>query len=137
MPSWGVEGMPRWSAAPPDKNPERVVLADVMQDGVYKVQLAYVEDCSSLPTALAAMLLGIGTDELIRYLSDGMISVGQERVAMVIESTCVQRRSTSGSLTVKITNKPMMQIPIRMGAKGEFREVLKLRSTNGRFTVVP
>ena len=43
----------------------RIVLSDTIRDGSFKISLSYVEDCATLPTALAAALLGIGGEALV------------------------------------------------------------------------
>lgn len=134
-PSWGSYGTPRWSAAGRKRNPERIVLPDAMEDGRYPVLLSYVEDCSSLPTALTALLLGIGSEALVDYLSDGEVPLDPDEVAAAVETACVNRRSANARLTVTINGAPVATPPFSLEAKGDFVTALTLVRTAGRFTV--
>lgn len=136
-PSWGSFGLPRWSASPPSNNPERILLSGVQEDGDFPVLLSYLEDCASLPTALVALLLGIGVEELGLYLSDGSVTVDGAEFARAVESTCVQRKSAGARLTVTINGSPVYDQPVELAQKGDFVTPIVLRRQGAVFSVVP
>lgn len=136
-PSWGNLGTPRWSSAPPANNPERIILAGVQQDGDFPVILSYLEDCASLPTALTALLLGIGVEELGLYLSDGGVNVDGAEFARAVESTCVQRKSAGARLKVTINGNAVYDQAVALSQKGQTVAPLVLRRQGSIFSVVP
>lgn len=133
--AWGAYGAARWSAGPRD-NPERVVLGRTMQDGEYIVSLSYVEDCSTLPTALTAALLGIGVDELVGALSEDSIEIDPTQLQSAVTQTCAGRSSTRATLVTTIDGTPADQREVRLNQKGDLIPALKLRVVNGRFSVL-
>lgn len=135
MGSWGAYGAARWSA-PPGDNPERVVLGRVMQDGEFVVSLSYVEDCSTLPTALTAALLGIGADELVRALSEDQVAIDPTQLASAIQRACAQRSSTTATLVTTVDGAMVDSRQVRLSQKGDLVPALKLRVSNGRFSVI-
>ncbi len=132
---WGAEGTARWSASGADKNPERILLTDSMAEGTYPVLLNYIEDCATLPTALTASLLGIGTDELVDYLSEGEVMIDEARVAAAIQQACVDRRSVTATLIVTIDGLPVDEVNINLPEKGALQTGLSLVRENGTFRV--
>lgn len=134
-PSWGAFGSPRWSAQGTKENPERIVLPDAMQDGRYLVTLSYQEDCSTLPTALVAQLLGIGADELIDYLSDGGIGVDPDMLADAVAQTCLNRSRPNATVVVSINGAVARELPVELRMKGDLVEALRLVRNNGNFAV--
>ena len=67
---------------PPLQNPQRVILSDTMVDATWRIELSYLEDCDSLPSAVLAGLLGISTDLLVDYFA-GRGAAGRRRPAGV------------------------------------------------------
>ncbi|MBI4819248.1 MAG: choice-of-anchor D domain-containing protein [Deltaproteobacteria bacterium] len=131
-PDWGPEGQPRWTGSSAAGS-ERIVLAGATQDGEYTISAQYIEDCSSLPTQLAARLLGIGSHELTEYFSDGDVTLDANRVAGVVSSLCVNRSAGSGTLDVRI-NGALNTFPLSLPAKGSTDSVRLIRA-DGRFRV--
>lgn len=133
--AWGAAGAARWSAGPGD-NPERVVLGRTMQDGEYAVSLSYVEDCSTLPTALTAAILGIGVDELVGALSEDSVMIDPTQLQSAVTRTCAQRTSARATLVTTIDGASEDQREVRLNQKGDLIPALRLRVVNGRFSVV-
>lgn len=132
--AWGAYGAARWSA-PPGDNPERVVLGRATQDGEYVVNLSYVEDCSTLPTALTAALLGIGADELVQALSDGAVVIDPSQLASAVQRACAQRSSSQATVITTIDGTQVDSRRVRLNQKGDLIPALRLTVNNGRFTV--
>ena len=85
--NWGNFGTASWLAFAPKEEPERIILSDALQDGTYRVQVNYVNDCKSLPTQLVASVLGISVEALLAYLTGGLTIPGGN-VADVISQLC-------------------------------------------------
>ncbi len=136
-PTWGSFGSPRWTAAPPEKNPERIILSGAQEDGDFPVLLTYLQDCASLPTALTALVLGIGVTELGDYLSDGSVAIDGVEFANAVEETCVQRKSAGAHLVVTINGAPVYDQPVQLSSKGDFATPVVLRRQGSVFSVVP
>ena|GEM_PF-1466070 len=132
---WGTRGNCTWSGTPPKENPERFVLSQVTEDGTYLIKLNYIEDCATLPTALAASLLGLGTEALVEELSDGQATAGREDVANVIEEVCAERRSTTASLTIRKNGQIIAEQSFRVEAKGALVDAFTLTRNNGQFSI--
>lgn len=135
MPDWGSYGRPRWSASGSKENPERILLPDAAEDGRFPVMLTYVEDCSTLPTALTAELLGLGTDELVDYLSEGEVDIDPAELSAAVESTCINRSGANARVKVTINGAPAAEVPVGLSAKGDSVVGLTLVRTNGSFSV--
>ena len=133
-PSWGMFGNPRWSASGNKENPERIVLPDAMMDGRFEVTLTYVEDCSTLPTALTAELLGLGADELVDYLSEGGVGIDPQMLAEAVAETCINRSTPDARLVVSINGLPAYDMPVALAVKGDLVNPVVLVRTNGSFT---
>lgn len=136
-PIWGSLGLPRWSASPPEYNPERVLLSGVQEDGDFPVILTYLQDCASLPTALTALFLGIGVEELGLYLSDGGVNLDGAEFARAVESTCVQRRGAGARLKVTINGNIVYDQAVELSQKGQSATPVVLRRQGAVFSVVP
>jgi hypothetical protein len=134
-PSWGAFGNPRWSATGAKENPERILLPDSMMDGRYEVTLSYIEDCSTLPTALAADLLGLGADELIDYLSEGGVGIDPEMLSDAIAETCINHSSPDARLIVTINGAVASDAPVELRMKGDLVNPVVLVRTNGNFAI--
>ncbi len=134
-PNWNQYGRPTWAGSAPKENPERIILPDAMADGRYAVSVSYVEDCKTLPTALTASLLGIGTDALVDYLSEGEVVLDPNDVASAVSTACAERDDTGVQLTVYVNGAPVGQRSVRLAQKGELVEALVLVRTNGFFSV--
>ncbi len=133
--SWGELGACRWTGSGPFENPERIVLSDVIRDGRYPVLLSYEEDCSSLPTALTAALLGIGVDELVDALTEEDTRLPPGALAAAIEQACVRRRSAPGTLTVRANGNVLSNRPVEPAARGDQLRPLVLVRGPGGFSV--
>ena len=134
-PDWGMFGRPAWSAAGQKENPERILLPDAMADGRFPITVSYVEDCKTLPTALTASLLGIGTDALIDYLADEDIPLDPDQVSEAVETACAQRDSTDVRIDIFVNGAPVGQRMLRLAQKGELLTAATVVRTNGFFSV--
>lgn len=133
--NWSPYGTPTWLAFPPKEEPERVVLADAMTDGTYRVQLQYLESCKSVPTALLAGLLGISIDVLIGYLSGGSIPVNAADITKFIERLCLSHDGTSATVKVSVNGKLIKEKTVSLAKKGDSVYALDLVRANGKFSV--
>ncbi len=133
--NWGPHGMPSWTASPPKRNPQRIVLPGASQDGRFIVSLSYLEDCATLPTALTAALLGLGVEELSDALSEDMFPLPREDVAAAIEQACVDRRATNATLIFTANGAPIGMRSARLGVKGELQQPAVVVLKAGRFSL--
>ncbi len=133
--NWGNFGHPSWLAFAPKEEPERIILADAMTDGTWRVMLTYQEDCSSIPTALLAGLLGISVDVLIDYLSGGTVPINGGDVARLISQVCLQHKASGSQVRVFVNGAMIAEKNVSIGRKGDSLYVLDLVRTNGTFTV--
>lgn len=132
---WAPYGQAQWISFPPKNEPQRVILDNVMQDGTFRVQVNYLEDCSSIPTGILAGLLGISVDVLIGYLSGGTTQVDPTQVAMYIEQTCLNHDSSNATVRVWINGMLTKEKTVTLGQKGDSSYAVDLIRTNGAFTV--
>jgi Abnormal spindle-like microcephaly-assoc'd, ASPM-SPD-2-Hydin len=133
--NWGSYGSPSWLAFAPKEEPERIVLADSRQDGIYRVQLTYQQDCKSLPTEVLAGLLGISIDALITLLGGGAIPIGGQDISQLIKNICLSRGSTTASVRVFVNGTEAATKSVSLGRLGDSTYALDLVRTNGVFTV--
>jgi hypothetical protein len=133
--NWGAFGNPTWIAFGQHEEPERIVLPDAQQDGVYRVMLQYAEDCSSVPTGLVAAVLGISLDALIAYLSGGLINLDSQQISDAIDDLCVNHSSASVTVAVYVNGNIVAEVPARLSRKGDYLYALDLVRQGGQFTV--
>ena len=134
--NWGAFGTPTWLGLGATEEPERVVLVGAQQDGVYRVMLNYVEDCASLPSAVASAILGIGIDVLIgAVLGTAIPGLSGDRISEVIDQICFDHESSSVTITVYVNGQIIREIPTRLSRKGDFNYPVDLVRQNGQFTV--
>ncbi len=134
--SFGRAGQAAWTSLAAGGKRQRIVLSSAMDDGEYPLRFAYDEDCSSLPTALAATLLGIGTEALVDYLSEGEAMVDPTEVEEVITEVCAGRRALTVGVSVRIDGTEVMTQQIRLPNRGAIVSPLALVRQGARFTVV-
>ena len=135
---WGAFGNPFWTAFGPKEEPERIVLPNAGQDGTYRVFLTYQEDCSSVPTALVASLLGVSIDVLLLALTQGGIpGISGDRIADVISDVCFSRSGSSVTVTVTVNGAIVAETPVTLGHKGDFVYAVDLVRSGGQFSVEP
>jgi hypothetical protein len=133
--NWGAYGSPAWISFAPKEEPERIVLPGVTQDGTFRVMLSYQEDCASLPTDLAAGLLGISVDVLIAYLSGGAsIPVGGAQVGQLIGDVCLSKKNSNATVRVYTNGALIKEKTVSLSKKGDTTYALDLVRTNGVFT---
>ncbi|MGA9524657.1 MAG: choice-of-anchor D domain-containing protein [Myxococcaceae bacterium] len=134
--NWGSYGSPTWISFGAKEEPERIVLADAQQDGTYRVMLQYAEDCASLPTELAAGVLGISVDALIAYLTGGagtgVIDGGD--LAEMIQNLCLDHRNTNVTVRAFVNGALINEKTVTLGKKGETTYVLDLVRSGGTFS---
>jgi hypothetical protein len=132
--NWGNFGKPTWLSFAPKEEPERIVLADSMNDGTYRVMLQYVESCSSIPTGLLAGLLGISTEVLIAYLSGGTVPVQSDDVSKLVEKICLSNSSSSATVRAYVNGTLIKEKTVSLSKKGDSVYALDLVRLNGVFT---
>lgn len=134
--NWGNFGTASWLAFAPKEEPERIILADSRQDGTYRVQVSYLNDCASLPTELMAGILGISVEALIGYLTGGITIPGQD-VGDLIQSLCFDKSGTAVTVKVFINGVLTAEKNTTLGRKGDTTYVLDLIRNNATFSVAP
>lgn len=132
--NWGNFGTASWLAFAPKEEPERIILADSRQDGTYRVQVSYLNDCASLPTELMAGILGISVEALIGYLTGG-ITIPGSNVGDLIQSICFQKKSTAVTVKVFINGNLTAERNATLGRLGDTTYVLDLVRNNAAFSV--
>lgn len=132
--NWGNFGTASWLAFAPKEEPERIILADSRQDGTYRVQVSYQNDCSSLPTELTAGILGISVEALLAYLTGGITIPGQD-VGDIISSVCFSKSSTTVTVKVFINGTLTAERNATLGRRGDTTYVLDLVRNNATFSV--
>ncbi|MBI2374620.1 MAG: choice-of-anchor D domain-containing protein [Deltaproteobacteria bacterium] len=133
--NWGAFGTPSWVSFGVVGEPERVVLPNAQQDGIYRALLTYNEDCSFIPSGLLAAVLGISVDILINALLGGSIGIGGDDVSNAIDDVCFDHDASSATLTVFINGTIIAEKTIRMANKGDTVYALDLVRSGGVFTV--
>ncbi len=134
--NWMGFGQPTWLGLGATEEPERIVLVGANQDGVYRVMLNYIEDCSSLPSAVASAILGIGIDVLIGAILGATIpGLSGDRISDVIDDICFSHSSSSVTITVTVNGQIVSEIPTQLSRKGDFSYPVDLIRQNGQFTV--
>ncbi len=135
---WNEFGRPTWLAFGAKEEPERIVLADFSRDGTYRVQLAYVEDCSSVPSGLVAAVLGISVEALISYLTGGnTLGITGGQLSDVVESLCLARSSSAATVTVFVNGDVVTEVPVVLGAKNDAVYAADIIVAGGQVSVVP
>lgn len=132
--NWGNYGNATWLAFAPKEEPERIVLADSIQDGTYRVMLSYQEDCSSIPTELLAGVLGISVDALITYLSSGVINVNGQDIGQLISQVCLSHSASNATVKVYVNGTLVKEKTVSLSKKGDTTYALDLVRANGVFT---
>jgi hypothetical protein len=133
--NWGTYGTPSWISFAPKEEPERIILADARQDGVYRVMLSYQQDCKSIPTELLAGLLGISTEVLVNILSGGAIPLPGQDIGNLIKNVCLSRGSTTAAVRVYVNGMLISEKNASLGRLGDTTYILDLVRNNGTFTV--
>ncbi len=132
---WQSYGNADWLAFPPKEEPERIILSDTMIDATYRIQLTYVEDCSSLPSALLAGLLGISTDLLIDYFAGGAIpGISGQQIADLISQVCFSHDPSNATVDVYVNGVLIKEATATLQHKGDTLYILDPLRTNGHFT---
>jgi hypothetical protein len=132
--NWGTYGSPSWFAFGPKENPQRVILPDSQHDGTYRVMLQYGEDCSSLPTALTAGLLGISVDLLIGYFTGGVSPIPGQDIAATIASVCLSHSGSDATVKAYVNGTLVKEKTVHLGRKGDTTYAMDLVRTSGAFT---
>lgn len=134
--NWGAYGLPTWLAFPPKEEPERIILAEAAQDGVYRVSVSYIEDCSTLPSGLVAGLLGITVDALITSVSSGAVNINGQDLAKVIAENCTGRSATQVSIKVAVNGQERDERTFNLNKRGDrIPQAFEIVRQNGTFTV--
>jgi hypothetical protein len=134
--NWMAFGQPTWLGLGPTEEPERIVLVGANQDGVYRVMLNYMEDCSSLPSAVASAILGIGIDVLIGAILGGTIpGLSGDRISDVIDDICFDHSSSAVTITITVNGQIVSEVPAQLSRKGDFLYPVDLVRQGGQFMV--
>ncbi|MCC6335392.1 MAG: choice-of-anchor D domain-containing protein [Myxococcales bacterium] len=133
--NWGAYGTPTWLAFAPKEEPERIVLADAMQDGTWRVMISYQADCSSLPTQLLAGLLGISVDLLIDYLTGGVVNIPGQDIGQLISQICLSTKGTNVNVKAYVNGTLIGERQASLARKGDSTYALDLVRTGGTFTI--
>lgn len=135
-PMWGPHGTPSWIGLGPTEEPERVVLFGTNQDGVYRVMVQYMEDCSSLPSGVLSAILGVGIDVLIGVLLGTPVpGIDGGRISDIIDDICFDHSSSTVTLTIFVNGQIIAEIPTSLSRKGDYRYPVELVRSGGVFTV--
>lgn len=132
--NWGAYGKPSWLSFAPKEEPERIVLADSMTDGKYRVMLQYVESCASIPTGLLAGLLGISTEVLVGYLSGGAIPIDGEDVSKLVAQICLSNKASNATVRAYVNGALIKEKTVNLAKRGDSVYALDLVRLNGVFT---
>lgn len=132
--NWGNYGSPTWIGFGPKREPERIVLSDVTQDGTWRVMVQYQEDCSSLPSEMTAGLLGISADLLLQYLTGGVGDIDSGEVSDAISQTCVNHDPSNVTVRVFVNGTVIQEKTVVLGAKGESSYAITLTRSSGSFS---
>ncbi|MBI3185335.1 MAG: choice-of-anchor D domain-containing protein [Myxococcales bacterium] len=132
--NWGNYGNPSWIAFAPKEEPERIVLANSTQDGTYRVMLQYMEDCSSLPTALMAGILGISVEVLVGALTSGVGQVNGQDVAKLIENVCLSHSNTNATVKAYVNGTLVLEKTVTLNKKGDSLYAADLIRAGGKFS---
>jgi hypothetical protein len=132
--NWGTYGSPTWLAIAQNDDPARVVLAGATQDGTWRVQLNYAQDCKVLPTALVGAIVGLAGDALQAWLAGTVIVPGQDLGAL-IQKFCLSHTGTTADVKVYVNGVQVAERSASLGKTGDTPYVLDLVRTNGTFSV--
>lgn len=133
--NWGAYGTPSWLAFAPKEEPERIVLADAMQDGTWRVMVSYQADCASIPTQLLAGLLGISVDVLIDYLTGGIVNIPGQDIGALISQICLSTKGTNVNVKAYVNGMLIGERQVSLGRKGDSTYALDLVRSGGTFTI--
>ncbi len=132
--NWGDYGNPTWVAFGPKKNPERIILADSIHDGTYRVMLQYQEDCSSLPSQLMAGILGVSVDVLWAILAGGIAPSPGQNIGQIISNVCLSHSSSEATVKVYVNGTLVKEKTTHLAQKGATTYALDLVRAGGAFT---
>ncbi|MHB8873163.1 MAG: choice-of-anchor D domain-containing protein [Myxococcaceae bacterium] len=132
--NWGTYGTPTWFAFGPKENPQRIILPDSNHDGTYRVMLQYLQDCKSLPSALAAGLLGISVDVLFAYLTGGISPVPGQDIGQILASVCLSHSTSDATVKAYVNGTLVMEKTITLNRTGDTQYAMDLVRTGGAFT---
>ncbi len=131
---WGTYGNATWLAFGPKEEPERIILADATRDGTFRVMVQYMEDCSSLPTALLAGLLGISVDVLVDVLSGGAVDIGGKDLGELISKVCLSHERSDITVRAFVNGTVVMEKTVTLQKKGDTAYAFDLVRQGGAFT---
>lgn len=142
--AFGREGRARWIAPGLLERPERVNLlefgANASPDLLYTARVHYVEDCSSMPSALLAGMLGISVGALEAYLSAQTgtpISVASpQKVSELVAKHCLSHSSTTATVRVHVNGREVASPQVQLFKKGDSANVIQIRRRGEHFEVI-
>jgi Abnormal spindle-like microcephaly-assoc'd, ASPM-SPD-2-Hydin len=136
------EGIAHWVALGVFEKPERVSLYGfnplVLSEQIFTARVRYVEDCSYMPGALLANLLGIGTGLLTSILSGQVgatVAVSPGLISTLISKHCIYHSPTQATLHFLINGREVASPQVLLYQKGDFVDVMKIYRRNNHFEV--
>jgi hypothetical protein len=139
-----MEGRVSWIPGGQFEEPERVILfglgPDLAEGGEFVARAHYKEDCANIPTGLLADILGIGTSALfgIIGIAAGVpVPIDPGQVSNLISENCWEKKSTTATVKVYVSNVEKAAAQVTLGRKGDFADVIKIRREQGEFKVLP
>ncbi len=137
------EGRTHWIALGPFEKPERISLYGLdpllLSEQIFTARVRYVEDCSYMPGALLANLLGIGTSMLTSVLSSqagATVGISPAHISNVISKYCVSHSPTQATIRFSVNGLEIASPQVLLYQKGDFIDVLKIHRRNNHFEVI-
>lgn len=138
--AYGQEGQANWIALGQYEEPERIIVFGLgptgAEGGVFRANVYYIEDCANIPTGLLANILGIGGSILLGILGGAVgipITVPPDQISDMIANNCFDHASSMATLHISRDGVEDAAPQVRLGSKGEVREIATLTRTNGQF----
>ena len=140
----GIYGSTQWLAVGANEEPERILLYGLGQDlannQTFSVNVEYMEDCANIPTSLVADLAGVGVSVLLGILGGQVgvpITVDPGTLSDLIGSQCYDKTSSTVTVSVFVNGNEVASQQVTLRNKGDLVEAVKIRRSNGQFSIVP
>ncbi len=137
------EGSAHWIALGGLEKPERVSLYGfnplMLSQQIFTARVRYIEDCSYMPGALLANLLGIGTSMLTSVLSNqagANVTVSPSHISNLISKHCIYHSPTQATLHFYVNGLEVAAPQVLLYQKGDFIDVMKIHRRNNHFEVI-
>ncbi len=136
-------GRAKWSSVGAYEEPERIMIYGMGPEsgqGLYEVYAHYVDDCSQVATGMLASVVGLGIDVLLGAVAAGtgvIVPLDTKGVRDLIQGNCWDHSSVTANVSVRINGIEVASPSVSLGSTGDSRRVVKLRRSNGQFTIEP